>query len=303
MAEAELHLYDPRRGEPALRLDPVEETLGLELPQRWNYFSLVWIHQGHGTFWADLAEHRFQADELLFFTPYQTLKFAPAAPVAGIRLQFHANFFCIEAHHQEVGCNGVLFNELGGVPKVRVDAGFQAELNQLVAAMRQELDEVGLAHTEILISYLKILLVRATRIKLQQQEVLWGPQSKRPPEAEKLRSLIEQHYRTLHKPSDYAALLCLTPGALARVVSAHFHTTPTELIRERILRTAKWELLHTTRPIKQIAYDLGYDDVFYFSRLFKRAVGCSPTFFREYETEIRAGRTLSIPEHDPSILG
>ena len=38
-------------------------------------------------------------------------------------------------------------------------------------AMRRELEDVGLAHSEVLLSYLKIMLVRATRRKLDQQPV------------------------------------------------------------------------------------------------------------------------------------
>jgi AraC-like DNA-binding protein len=77
-------------------------------------------------------------------------------------------------------------------------------------------------------------------------------------------------------------------------VKTHLHKTLTELIRERILRQARWELLHTRKPVKEIAAGLGFSDLFYFSRLFKRATGCSPTFFRDFETAIRGGRNLSI---------
>ena len=45
----------------------------------------------------------------------------------------------------------------------------------------------------------------------------------------------------------------------------------------------------------------GFDDELYFSRLFKRATGFSPTFFREYETAIRGGSNLSMPPPLPSI--
>ena len=109
-----------------------------------------------------------------------------------------------------------------------------------------------------------------------------------------MQESIETHFRLRHAPADYAKLLSIAPKSLARLVKTHLRKTLTALIRERIVKQAKWELLHTVKPIKQIAMDLGFDDIFYFSRLFKRVTGCSPTFFRDYETEIRSGRNLSM---------
>jgi AraC-like DNA-binding protein len=47
---------------------------------------------------------------------------------------------------------------------------------------------------------------------------------------------------------------------------------------------------------------LGFSDELYFSRLFKKATGHSPTFFREFETEVRAGSNLSMSSAHPPIL-
>src|SRR5258707_14661325 len=71
-----------------------------------------------------------------------------------------------------------------------------------------------------------------------------------------------------------------------------FQKTMSDLIGERILKQPKWELLHPMRPVKEVAYEVGIDDEFYFSRLFKCATGCSPQFYREYEREIRGGKNL-----------
>jgi AraC-like DNA-binding protein len=288
--EPALSLYDPRTGELALtvqRLDAVDAA------SRSNRFTVVWIREGRGTFFADLARHCFGPQTLLFLAPYQTLRLAPDSKVDGVVVQFHANFFCIETHHEEVGCNGVLFNDPFGVPVVAMDEAFERRVGELVEAMRRELAEVGLAHGEVLLSYLKILLVSATRLKLERQhQTAWEPAAKVPEVLDELRRLLESRYRELHKPSDYAALLHVAPKTLAKLVKTHLHKTPTELIRERVVRQAKWELLHTTKPVKRVAFELGFEDVFYFSRLFKRATGCSPSFFREYETEIRGGRNL-----------
>jgi AraC-like DNA-binding protein len=106
----------------------------------------------------------------------------------------------------------------------------------------------------------------------------------------------------MHAPAEYAERLHVTPKTLGRLVREHLGTTPTELIRGRILTHAKWQLLHTLRPVKEIAREVGFPDELYFSRLFKKATGCSPTFFREFETAIRGGSNLSMPSGRAPIL-
>ena len=106
--------------------------------------------------------------------------------------------------------------------------------------------------------------------------------------------MIEANYREKHGPAEYAKLLGMSAQALNKLVKTHFGKTLTLLIRERILKHAKWHLLHTRKPVKELAGDLGFADEFYFSRMFKRATGFSPTAFREFETEIRGGRNLSM---------
>jgi AraC-like DNA-binding protein len=293
VADAALQLYDPRNGDLSLKVGPLAPGHGGAEWQRSNYFTVYWAREGRGTFWADLARHPFRAPCLLFFNPYQAIRLLPEGPLSGWCVQFHANFLCIETYHHEIGCNGVLFNDVHSVPLVALDAPRERELDDLLGHVRAELREAGLAHAEALVSYLKLLLVKASRWKLEQQAVPAGAPARRPPALDRLRRLIEEHYRSKHRPRDYAALLHLAPKSLAKLVKAHLHKTLTELIRERVLKQAKWELLHTLKPVKQVAAELGFDDELYFSRLFKRATGCSPTFFRELETAVRGGSNLS----------
>ena len=292
--DASLDLYDPRNGDLSLKIDPFRAPAGDIEPPRSNYFSVYWIQEGKGVFVADFGRYAFLSNSLLFLVPYQFSRFESTEPLRGLTVQFHANFFCIETQHEEVGCNGILFNDLYGFPVVRLGDADVQDVARLFEDMGRELRGGALAHSEVLVSYLKILLVQATRLKLQQQELAGRPTSRVPAELGRLQELIETHFRSRHSPADYAELLSIAPKSLARSVKAHLHKTLTELIRERIIKQAKWELLHTVKPVKQIAMDLGFDDIFYFSRLFKRATGCSPTFFRDYETEIRSGRNLSM---------
>lgn len=296
------HLYDPRAGGEAVRVEPLKLGRKVWTPPRTNYFSIVWIQKGNGVFWADTLRYIFEASSLLFFVPYQQIRLEPTKAVQGEVIRFHANFLCVETFHAEVGCAGTLFNDPYGTPAVPLDDAMQAEMQRLVKHLHSEQAERDLAFREVMLAHMKVLLVLATRLKASPAKgCAPSPHATRHPVLIELKELIEQHYHTLHAPADYAKLLHITPKTLGRIVREQLGTTPTELIRNRILTHAKWQILHTLRPVKEIARELGYDDELYFSRLFKKATGYSPTFFREFETEIRGGSNLSMDSAQASI--
>jgi AraC family transcriptional activator of pobA len=295
-------LYDPRRGGQAIRIDSVQLDDKAFEPVRTNYFSVYLIESGSGTFWAGASQFGFGPGALLFFVPYQHIRFAPDTPVRGHVVQFHANFLCVETFHAEVGCSGLLFNDPYGIPMVEMDENETADVKDLVDRIRKENEERDLAYSEAMLAHLKVLLIQATRLKSPGTGACRPGIDLRNPVLVQLRDLIEQHYRNLHAPADYADRLHLTPKTLGRIVREHLGTTPTELIRNRILIHAKWQLLHTLKPVKEISRELGFRDELYFSRLFKKATGHSPTFFREFETEIRGGSNLSMSSGHAPIL-
>lgn len=293
-------LYDPRNGDLSLRV--VDFSIATAtLLQRSNYFSIVYLETGSGSVAVDDALHTYHGPCLFFFVPYQQVRFASQVGSSASAVQFHANFLCIETHHHEVGCNGVLFNDPFGVPLLNLERQDQQEFADLFGRIRRELLHGGLAQAELLVSYLKVLLVTATRLKLKQGGTAGPGAGRRPELLDALSQLIEANYRTKHAPQDYADLLHTTPKTLGRIVREHLGKTLTDLIRERILKHARWQLLHTLRPVKEIARELGYDDELYFSRLFKKATGLSPTHYREFETAIRGGSNLSMSSADRSI--
>jgi AraC-like DNA-binding protein len=297
------NLYDPRKGDQAIRTQSLRLDSKPNDPARTNYFAIYFIESGSGTFWADASRFEFRPDSLLFFVPYQHVRFVPNSPVHGEVIQFHANFLCVETFHAEVGCSGVLFNDPYGIPVVRLDEQAKPEVTNLIERIRKEQSDSYLAFGEVMLAYLKVLLILAARLKSPKPGVcVPGANDLRHPMLVKLRELIEQNFHTLHSPADYAKQLHLTAKTLGRIVREHLGTTPTDLIRNRILIHAKWQLLHTLKPVKEISRELGFSDELYFSRLFKKATGYSPTFFREFETEIRGGSNLSMFSAHAPIL-
>ncbi len=293
-ASAPLRLYDPQAGAPAFSMRPSGALGDFSSAQRWNYFTILWVEQGTGVAHADLRRFEFASPSILFFNPYQTFFLEPLSALSGRTMQFHANFFCIETHHDEVGCNGILFNDLHGAPLIDPSEEL-SDFETLHAQMETEFQRADLARSEMLLAYLKVFLIRATRLKRQQQGEPPRRQSPDIPSAlARFLELLEENYLGEMRPADYADRLHVTPKALSRLAKAHLGRSVGQLIRERKLQHAKWHLLHSRKPVKQIAWETGFADEYYFSRLFKRAVGLSPTRFRNFETRIREGRNLSI---------
>lgn len=81
-------------------------------------------------------------------------------------------------------------------------------------------------------------------------------------------------------PADLASEVRLSPDYFARVFRRTYGVAPrTWLLRER-LRTAALRLVESDSNITEIAHELGYGDVYLFSRQFKRMHGCSPRAYR-----------------------
>jgi len=93
--------------------------------------------------------------------------------------------------------------------------------------------------------------------------------------------LIEVHFKSLKLPKDYAALLYITPNHLNAVTKEQLGYSAGELIRNRVLLEAKRLLVVKNYSIAEIAYELNFSDASYFTKFFKKAVGCTPEDFKK----------------------
>ncbi len=275
-------LVNPQNGNLSLKLLSFEDNRYFDHLQRNNYYSLIWVTEGDGQAKADFATYDIVPNTLFAFSPYQPFMLY-SDNLKGIALHFHPDFFCIHKHHNEVACNGVLFNNIYQPPFVHIDADSEATFNMVLTQMKAEMHQNALAQYELLISYLKIFLITASRLKTRQQQdvvVEASSDQKEPFILQNLKDAIEQHFKTKHSASDYANALNISTKALAKITKAHFNKTLTDLIAERIIIEAKRELYLTNKTVKEIAYELGYEDEYYFSRFFKTNADVSPQIYR-----------------------
>jgi AraC-like DNA-binding protein len=294
-ASAEYTLIDPQAKTIAFSLRYFYDGEELRHAQSHNYYSMLLITEGEGSFTADVSEYPFSNDCLLCFSIYQPFQLRPRQTLKGVWVQFHPDFFCIHKHQEQVACNGVLFNNAYDSPEIPLHLPETATFQNLIASLKKEMHDPALAQYEILISYLKIFLITASRIKLHHTGAPSPDPKAQPFILKTLKDAIEEQFRTTRSPGAYAGMLNISTRALNRLSKTHFNKTLTELIADRILIEAKRELYLTDKPIKAIASDLGFEDEYYFSRFFKNNATVSPQTYRQTVGSGR-GAVDSFPE-------
>ena len=97
---------------------------------------------------------------------------------------------------------------------------------------------------------------------------------------ERYRSLLEAHFREHWPVRAYAGTLGVTADHLSRSCRAITGLGALDLLHERLLLEARRLLAYTPTTVGEIAQQLGFDDSGYFSRLFAKRSGQSPSAYR-----------------------
>ena len=279
-AQTAFTLINPQTKELAFSIFEFEDDSYFKQQRVYNYYSMLLITEGKGKLTADFSEYTFHDQALLCFSVYQPFIIDAGQLFKGILINFHPDFFCIHKHQEEVACNGVLFNNIYHAPLIQLQPEEMKGLLTLVSTIKAEMQNAAPAQYELMVAYLKIFLINASRLKITQQPENVRTKGTEPFILKNLKDAIEEHYRRKHSPSDYAELLNISTKALNRISKTHLNRTLSNLITERLIIEAKRELYLTSKPVKSIAFELGFQDEFYFSRFFKNNTEVSPQVYR-----------------------
>jgi AraC family transcriptional activator of pobA len=96
----------------------------------------------------------------------------------------------------------------------------------------------------------------------------------------RFRAAVEQRYKEQWQVGQYAAALRVTPTRLNRLCLRIAGSSAFEIAQERLLLEACRQLTYLPASIATIAYELGFQDPAYFSRLFKKRFGATPSEYR-----------------------
>lgn len=242
-------------------------------------YTLLFI-VGDVAFTVDGISYASTGNTVVFLTPFQQLMVEVGGHTLQQMVAFHGDFYCIEYHKKEVACNGLLFNNIYLTPYIQVDDSLFEELISIGNKMDSLLVSQASYSEPILKSYLQLILALCSKVKLEQLEQA-NEEELIILEDLTFQNELEQHYIQQREVSFYAERMGISVNSLSKKVKKQYGKSPSVMIQERVILEAK-KLLHlTTKPIKEIATQLHFEDEYYFSRYFKKAVGSSPKHYRD----------------------
>jgi AraC family transcriptional activator of pobA len=238
--------------------------------------TVIWFKEDNNQFIIDGKPYTFNKNQIVFLTEFH--KVEVVRKEVSKFLRFNRSFYCIVDHEHEVSCRGLLFYGASNVPVVTIPEN-ELEHFQLVWQMFAiEMSSKDNLQLEMLRMMLKRYLILCARIYKQQEQ--FPEETKHSDLIREFNYLVEGHFKTKHSVAEYADLLHKSPKTLSNIFSKAGFKTPLQYIHNRKMLEARRLLQHSEQSIKEIAVEIGFEDIQTFSRFFKKNEGVSPSEYR-----------------------
>ncbi|WP_337044118.1 AraC family transcriptional regulator [Emticicia sp. 17c] len=239
--------------------------------------TFIYLTEGEAIMKIGSETYRIVKDECLVVAAGQVFSFDNLDINKGYLFNFHDDFIIGRLAKKDL-LKDFEFLRVWGNPKITLGRQISGFVEQLLERLLRDYSDNGLKNTDLLQSYLLALL---SEINLIDKATARPSSIKTMGISNRFRELLFSHIRTKHLVSDYASLLNITANHLNKSVKAATGKSPTKWIDETIVLEAKVLLYQSNLSISEIAAEVGLLDQSYFSRLFKKYEGISPSEFRK----------------------
>lgn len=247
----------------------------LKTPRRIMKYVLVWCQDRHITIEVDGRDFRLSAHEVLTITSGQ-VHFIKENNAKGYLLEFTYDFFCKDDTDIELIFENGLFCHFDDNQVIKLTNN-QMFLEQM-ELIQKELHEQPYQYLTSVHSRIELLLVEINRSKVARGDEIWKPDAL----FLKFLELVRASFDSNQTLANYADKLCTTEQKLNEQAKKHTGKTAQMVIYGLIASEAKRLLLYeSSLNVKEIAFQLGFNDPFYFSNFFKKHIGLSPKSYRE----------------------
>lgn len=247
---------------------------------RAGFYHIIWFQQGSATHLVDFNPIKIKPDTLLFLNKDVVQRFDKNVKCGGKAILFTDSFFCKTETDTRFLKNSILFNDLVTVSQIHIKDQskiFEELLQQMTEESQNVKDNF---QSDILKNLLHNFLLYSERERRKQNFI----EIKKGADLDFVmlfKDVLETYYKSQKQVSFYTKEILITEKRLNQSTTKVLGKTPKEIIDDRIMLEAKRILAHTTESIKEIGYELGFEEPTNFIKYFKKHTKLTPTEFRE----------------------
>lgn len=245
----------------------VANDVHVEVPfsHRHFFYAIYWIHEGSGKHIIDFEEYEIRPDRIFFIRPEQVHFLYGEVLMKYSALQFTEEFMM--PYSAVTQKDFTVFKDIDREDKERISLLFNQIHSESISGLPNS--------CAIIQSEVNTLLLELERISLPTSNVSVIPEL-----LNKYKDMIDKNFMRERQVQSYAAQLGISSNYLNVMTRKHLGKSALNMINDRVMLEIKRLLLRTDYDISEIAYKLGFNELSYFSRFFKRNTGMTPIEFR-----------------------
>jgi AraC-like DNA-binding protein len=264
-------------------MEDIDDALGgiSDLPHRHKYYTVIWSHTATGRHIIDFKEYPIEPQHIFFVSPGQVHQVITNPNPTGIVILFTPEFLQKNSIKEDFISNLKLFRDSNETPPMPINEQMRGQLKNFINGMMLSFYSENELKYETIGAYLKLFLIECNgHCSLfpdnNTQNIEVGRSL-----LQRFKTSVENHYKTCHQVKDYAEELYVTPGYLNEVIKSAIAISAKYYIQNRLVLETKRLAIFTNKSIKEIGFELGFDDPSHFSKFFKNYAGVSIQEFKK----------------------
>jgi AraC-like DNA-binding protein len=237
-------------------------------------YEWLLIREGRLRVWIDQVSIEVGPGDLYFVQPGQTHR--------ELSLEVPLDFYAVRFHLRDLSGRTAYFLPPPGDPARQCLRKADAEFGRLFESVYQEVWKSRPGAEEIVEGIVWQMVWMARRElnllpELSGGARQWGRQTAT---VEAARQFLAANLRRSVSMAELGRACCISPDRLRHVFKERTGLSPKQFAAALRVEEAKRLLRDPSLTVAEVAYSVGCEDAFYFSRLFKKATGLSPQGFR-----------------------
>ncbi len=272
-----LHLYKQNSKLPIRIISPAFGHLSTEimnkygLTHRKTHYFFLFMLEGSTRHGVDLRQFDVNENELLFILPHQIHQLPSTKHGTDyFKLGFDEN--CLSLLPKQYP---FLINPFNN-QKIQFAPQAAARLKSIFNILQELLKEMG-TNPDLILAHLNSLLAEINVAYFSSHK---SPVDDKLSKYISFKLFVENNLSDQPTVIDIAEKLAINTNSLYNIVKHYSGQSPKEFITNRLVLEAKRRLYYAENSsVKELAYELGFNDPEYFSRLFKKVTGKTITTF------------------------